>query len=195
MKDLSMHVLDIMGNSIRAGARNIELSITENSEENTYSITFRDNGCGMEKQLLDQVLDPWFTSRKERKVGLGLSLLKQNAEMCGGKFSLNSTPGLNGEGDTLLEVQFEHDHMDRPVAGDLAESVMIMVSSWPDRDFVYTHSTDEGNYRFDTKEVKEFLEGIPINHPEMKSHLTAMIGENLRDIQAEQPCSVGIERP
>jgi len=195
LKDLSMHVLDIMGNSIRAGARLMELSITENREENTYSIAFRDNGCGMEKELLDQVLDPWFSSRKERRVGLGLSLLKQNTEMCGGNFNLRSTPGMNGDGETVLEVQFEHDHMDRPVAGDLAESVMIMVSSWPDRDFVYTHRTDEGNYRFDTKEVKEFLEGIPINHPEMKTHLTEMIGENLRDIQAELPCSVGIERP
>lgn len=186
-----MHVLDIMGNSIRAGARFMELTVTENMSANTYAMTFRDNGCGMSKTLLSKVLDPWYTSRKERRVGLGLSLLKQNAEMCGGSLMLKSTPGLDGEGETVLEVVFQHDHVDRPVAGDMAVSFMIMVSSWPDREFVYTHQTDHGEYQFDTREVKEFLEGIPINHPEMIASLTEMIGENLKEIQAEQPYPVG----
>ena len=86
MKDLSLHILDILQNSTRAGATKIELSINKQEKEDLLTLTFKDNGCGMDEETMKKVTDPFFTTRTTRKVGLGLPLLKQNAEMTGGKF-------------------------------------------------------------------------------------------------------------
>jgi len=110
MKDLSMHILDIIQNSVRANASYVELQIIENKVEDSYSITIKDNGDGMDEDMLAKVSDPFFTTRTTRKVGLGLPLLKQNAERTGGHMKISS---VLGEG-TKTEAVFSHSNIDRP---------------------------------------------------------------------------------
>ena len=178
MRDLSEHIMDIIQNSVRANATLVELEILEDVTEDTYKLLFKDNGCGMSEDVLAKVADPFFTSRTTRKVGLGISLLKQNAEQTGGNLSIWSK---EGEG-TQLEVIFSHSNIDRPVLGNIAETMMLLVGANPEIDFLYKHTTSEGEYVFDTKEVKEVLEGVSLSDPNILVYLKEMINENINTI-------------
>ena len=178
MQDLSAHIMDIAQNSVRAEATKIEIDIEENIIKDLFSITIRDNGCGMDAETLDRVTDPFFTSRTVRKVGLGIPLLKQNAEQTGGSLTISSR---EGEGTTIQAI-FSHSHLDRPPVGNIANTVVLLVASNPDIRFVYRHVTENGQYLFDSKEVKDFLEGVPVNDPEIVLALQQMIEENLKEI-------------
>ena len=178
MQDLSAHIMDIAQNSVRAEATKIEIDIEENIIKDLFSITIRDNGCGMDAETLDRVTEPFFTSRTVRRVGLGIPLLKQNAEQTGGSLTISSR---EGEGTTIQAI-FSHSHLDRPPVGNIANTVVLLVASNPDIRFVYRHVTEKGKYLFDSKEVKDFLEGVPVNDPEIVLALQQMIEENLKEI-------------
>jgi len=180
VNELSLYVLDILGNSVRAGARKVSLTITESRRENIYRMVFEDDGKGMSPELLEEVFSPWVTTRKERRIGLGLSLLKQGAQQCGGDLVIDSAPG---EGTTVT-VAFEYAHLDRPVAGDIAGSLVITAASAPAIDFFYTHTTDVGVYRFNTVEVNEALGGVSMTNPSIMRAVQEMIRENLDEISA-----------
>ncbi|MFZ4399026.1 MAG: ATP-binding protein [Bacteroidales bacterium] len=178
MKELSLHILDILQNSITAGADLIELIINENKVENLYSIIIKDNGKGMSSEMLAKVTDPFFTSRTTRKVGLGIPLLKQNAERCGGSFSINAE--LNK--GCILKAIFQHNNIDRPILGDIAGTFVLTVASNERIRFIYSHTTEKGKYIFDTKEVKDAMDGISINQAQIIRYLIEMINENLIEI-------------
>jgi Signal transduction histidine kinase len=181
MKDLSLHILDIAQNSIRAKATFVEVSIVEDIALDLFSITIKDNGRGIAADILEHVTDPFYTSRTTRKVGLGLSLLKQNAERCEGSFTINSEVNVG----TVVVAKFKHSHIDRPVLGDIAGVMVILVTSNPDMDFVYSHRYNQRNYVFRTKEVREVLDGIPINDLSVSRFLKEMIKENLDAIKID----------
>ncbi len=170
--------MDIIQNSVSANANLIELEIIEDLKTDVYKLIFKDNGCGMSAEVLAKVADSFFTSRTTRKVGLGISLLKQNAEQAGGNLKIWSR---KGEG-TQLEVNFSHSNIDRPVLGKIAETIMLLVGANPEIDFLYTHKTQKGEYVFDTKEVKEVLEGMALNDPNILVYLKEMINENISTI-------------
>lgn len=178
MKDLSMHIMDIIQNSVRAEASLVELKITESFKDDMFSIAIKDNGFGMSEEVLAKAIDPFFTTRTTRKVGLGLSLLKQNAEQTGGGMEISSK---EGEG-TELEAVFSYKHLDRPSLGDIAGTMVLLVGANPEMDFIYTHITDDGEYVFDTKEVKEVLDGMPVSDPNIMQYLKEMIKENLNTL-------------
>ena len=114
-------------------------------------------------------------------MGLGLSLFKQSAELCGGQLRLSSTPGVG----TLVRATFEYIHLDRPVAGDIAGTLVMTMASAPQISFFYTHVTDEGRYAVSSEEVAEALEGVSLNNPAVMRAVEEMIRENLREIKAE----------
>ena len=178
MQTLSDHILDIAQNSIRANASRVEIDLQENPSTDSLVFTIRDNGCGMDETTLARVTDPFFTSRTVRKVGLGIPLLKQNAEATGGTLTIASQKGVG----TTLEARFSLSHLDRPPLGDLAGTIVILVSANPEIEFIYRHITEKGNYTFDTEEVKEIMEGVPINDPEIVMALRQMIRENIKEI-------------
>lgn len=179
MQDLSAHIMDIAQNSVRANASRIEIDVEEHLLQDSYSITIRDNGCGMDAETLGKVTDPFYTSRTVRKVGLGLPLLKQNAEATGGSFSIESEPGRG----TTTRAVFSHNHLDRPPAGDIPGAVVLLVAANPDTEIIYRYVTDNGTYTFDTTEVKEVLDGVPLNDPEIVQALRQMIAENMQEIE------------
>lgn len=179
MKELALHILDIVNNSITAGATLITISLKEEPPTNSYFITVTDNGRGIAPEMIEKVTDPFVTSRTTRKVGLGLPLLKQNAERTGGYLSIESAVG---EGTTVT-CRFELDNLDRPAIGDISGVIAMLACSFNDINFVYSHQTAEGKYFFDTREVKSALEGIPITDPAVRPYLIEMIDENLAEIK------------
>lgn len=182
MKDLSLHILDIVQNSIRAKARLIRIEIIEKPDSDQMIIAISDDGLGMNDEQLKLATDPFYTSRTTRKVGLGLSLFRQNAESTGGTFEIESALG---KGTKVTSV-FGLSHLDRPVMGDLTGTLLILISSPGDSDYVFRHQTTSGEFTLDTREIKQTLGSTPITHPEIRNFLKEMIQENLEQIQISE---------
>ena len=178
MKELSLHILDIVQNSIKAGAKNIEIKIDENSKTNLLSIEINDNGCGMSKEFLERVRDPFITTRTTRKVGMGISLFESAAIQSGGNLDITSEEGVG----TNLKATFVLDSIDRAPIGDMAETMLTIVSGAPDIEYVYEHKKDDKVFLFDTAQIKEILGDIPLDMPEVLTWITGYIKEGLADI-------------
>jgi len=177
MKEISLHILDIVQNSIQAGAKQVIISITEDIPENMMRIEITDNGKGMNSEILAKVNDPFFTSGN-KKTGLGLPLLKQHAEAAGGAIIIESG---EGKGTTVIAT-FVHDHPDRQPIGDITTTMMSLIRSNPEMDFIYSHSANRKKFVLDTRHIKQELEGIPIGSKEVIVFLRDMITGNLNEL-------------
>lgn len=179
MNDLALHILDIIQNSLSAGSTFIKLTIIEDIKGDCLTISIEDNGRGMSEDQLAKLSDPFFTSRTTRKVGLGVPLLKQSAEQSGGSIRIESQPGVG----TTVTAYFQYSNIDRPPLGDVANAFILTVSSNPDVEFLLRYEVDGNEYIFDTVEVKEVLEGLPINDASIIRTLTDMVRENIKDLK------------
>ncbi|MDP4282309.1 MAG: ATP-binding protein [Bacteroidota bacterium] len=173
--------MDIFQNSIRAGASFISLDVIENIHDNFMKIEITDNGCGMTKEMVQNVTDPFFTTRTTRKVGLGLSLLRQNAERTGGVMSISSEPGKG----TTVTATFVYDNIDRPVLGDVPGAVILTATANPGIRFIYHHVKDNKSFTFDTLEVKKEIGENSFESPELYSALKEYIVENLKELKVD----------
>ncbi len=182
MRTISDHILDILENSVRAGATLIEVIITENKFNDLYCVKIRDNGCGMTKETAEKALEPFFTTRTTRKVGLGLPLLRQNAEQAGGSLEISSEPGKG----TLVSATFGLSHIDRPSLGDMAGTFLISVIGHDDIEIRYEHQTDAGSFSFSSSELKEALGDVPLNRGEIREAIRELIMNNLDLIHASK---------
>lgn len=182
MKDLSLHILDIVQNSIRANAKLIGIEIIEQPGDNQLIITITDDGSGMNPEQLKRAIDPFYTSRTTRKIGLGLSLFRQNAEMTGGTFSIKSDLGKG----TQVTAVFGLNHLDRPIIGDLVGTLLILICTSGETNYVFKHQTPFGKFGLDTRDIKQTLENVPLNHPDIRSFLKEMLRENLEQIQISE---------
>jgi hypothetical protein len=182
MKDLSSHILDIVQNSIRAKASLIKISIEERPDDDLMQIVISDNGTGMTPEQMQRAPDPFYTSRTTRKVGLGLSLFKQNAEMTGGTFLLQSESGKG----TTVTATFGLNHVDRLVMGDLVSTLLILICTGGETDYVFKHQTQSGEFELDTREVRKMLGNVPLNYPDVRIFLKEMLQENLEQIQISE---------
>jgi len=149
MQDLSLHILDIVENSIRASARRVEIKIEENPEKDMLVLEIKDDGKGMDEQALQQATDPFYTTKTTRRVGLGLSLLAQAARQSEGDIQISSA--LNQ--GTTIKADFRLSHPDRKPMGDMDETIRTLVISHPEIDFLYEHKNGDEFYCFDTREV------------------------------------------
>jgi signal transduction histidine kinase len=149
MEDLSLHILDIAENSISGSAKRIEIRIEENPGSDVLTIEIKDDGKGMDEQTLQKALDPFFTTRTTRRVGLGLPLLAQAARQTDGKIEVASKPGQG----TTVKATFILSHLDRQPMGDIQETIRTLVAGHPEIDFLYEHKTSDSIYRFDTREM------------------------------------------
>jgi len=180
MKTLALNILDIVQNSIRAKASMISVEIDESESKELYLITLTDNGTGIPEDILKNVTDPFVTTRTKRKLGLGLPLLKYHAEITGGNLEIASEKGKG----TRVCASFINSHFDRQPLGDVSGVLAIMIASNPGIHFSYRHSTDNGEYRFDTAETKTFLEVETLNDTALLEDIKVMINENLKNINA-----------
>ncbi len=178
MRTLSDHILDILQNSISANATLIEIIVDENKISDICSLKIIDNGCGMNEEILKEATNPFFTPRKTRKVGLGLSLLKQNAEMANGKFSLTSKP----EKGTEVEATFQLSNIDRQPLGDIWDTFYLTMLSNETVELIYLHKTDKGEFKIHSTELREMLGEISLKQKDIREAIIELIKNNLRDI-------------
>jgi hypothetical protein len=171
VKDLSLHVLDIAQNSIAAGAQTIEIRFAERGR--LLTLTVKDDGRGMEPDLLKRAADPFTTTRDTRPVGLGLPFLRMAAELTGGNFSLSSEPGRG----TTVRAVFHMDHIDALPPGDLVSSVATIVQGAPGLAVVWTHEKDGGGYTFDTRSLRAVLDGVPLAAPDVLNWIRDHLSE------------------
>ncbi|MFW5708428.1 MAG: ATP-binding protein [Bacteroidota bacterium] len=180
MKDISLHILDVAQNSISAGAKNILIEIDENRKTGKMKIIIDDNGRGMPPEIVQQVTDPYYTTRTTRKVGLGLPLFKQSAMLTGGNLFIESQPGKG----TRVTVEFDMNHIDCLPMGDMPGVIMILVGGTSGIEWTYRHKVNDKEYVFDTHEVKEALDGLDIRDPAVIKYLREMIRENLIELRS-----------
>lgn len=182
MIELSLNILDIVQNSVRAGADMIEISIRESATDDKLELKIRDNGNGIPEHLLGMVDDPFTTTRDTRKTGLGLPLLKHHAQLTGGNIEISSQEGTGTE----VSACFGLSHIDRQPLGDITGVLIILISANPDIDFLYTHKTDTGYYSFSTIETKQILEAAKLDNYGLLQDLRKMIKENLSAISVSE---------
>ncbi|MFN2285712.1 MAG: ATP-binding protein [Anaerolineae bacterium] len=181
-RDLSQHILDIAENGAKAGATLLYLTIEEDFTADTLHIVVQDNGSGMNAETLGKVIDPWFTTRTTRNVGLGIPFFKQAAEMCAGTFSITSELGVG----TITEATFQHSHIDRPPLGDLAGTLLCMIVGFSGVDVVYQHRLDDRSFSLDTREIRAILgDDIPFSDPDVLAFLSGSLQEGLTSLQGE----------
>ncbi|MCD7809421.1 MAG: ATP-binding protein [Erysipelotrichaceae bacterium] len=178
MDELSLYILDIAYNSIRAKATHITIKIIDSIKDNIIHITIKDDGTGMSEEMVNKVIDPFYTTRTTRKVGLGIPMLKQNAELTGGYLNITSKENVG----TTIDVTFIKDNIDTPVMGDLIESILTLIQADESIDYYFEYTSDEGNFILDTNEMKEILGEVPINEPEVLLWIKDYMKEGLYEI-------------
>lgn len=178
MKELSLHILDIVQNSIRAKATKVEVIINENLKGNILEIIINDNGKGMPKDLIEQIKNPFATTRTTRKVGLGIPLLLEACQRCNGDLEIQSTEGIG----TKLRAYFNHNHIDRAPMGDLVNTITMLILSSPEIRYIVTYFINDQAFTMDTKEVKEILQGVPINDLDVIKWLEEYLNENIEGL-------------
>jgi anti-sigma regulatory factor (Ser/Thr protein kinase) len=175
MEDISLHILDIVENSIAAQADQIEIIISEDEKKDVLSLEIIDNGIGMDNETVKKALDPFYTSKKVRRFGFGLPLLFEAAKAANGHLSITSEKGKG----TRIKADFQYSHVDRKPMGDMVQTITTLVIGNPEIDLIYVHKKDSCKYRFDTREIKVQLNRIPLN----SSAGIRLIRENLKKIR------------
>jgi len=182
MRELSLNVLDIAQNSIVAGASLTEILVKEDTKEKTLLIGIYDNGKGMTPEQVENVKDPFFTTRTTRKVGMGIPLFKLAAEQTGGSFTITSQVGVG----TRVDAFFKTDSIDFTPLGDMASTMATIVSMNEDKDFVYTRSIDGKEFTFKSSDIKVILDGVPLSEPSVMSWIEDYIRENTLSIERNE---------
>ncbi len=183
MKELSLNILDITENSVKAGATLTEIFIEEIGD--TITLTVKDDGCGMTDEVLETVLNPFYTTRTTRKVGMGLPLLKLAAEQTGGRLEISSKhidkfPKSHG---TAVKTVFFKNHIDCAPLGDVVETVKTLIQGHPDTDFLFIHKQKNGEVVLDTRELRQVLEGVPLNTYDVIKWIEGYLNEQYSEIQ------------
>lgn len=178
MRELSLHILDLVQNSAEAGADCISLAVIEDKTSDLLTIRVTDNGRGMDAQTAKQVIDPFYTSRKTRKVGLGLPLIDMSTEQCDGQLLIKSAVGQG----TVVEASWRLSHLDRPPLGDLPSTLKSLIIGNSDIDIRYSHMVDDNEFCLSTRELKTILDGIPFTHPDVLQWLDDYVCSHERQL-------------
>ena len=178
MRELSLNILDIAQNSISAGASLTEIVVDENTKDKTLLIGIYDNGCGMTEEQVKSVIDPFFTTRTTRKVGMGIPLFKMSCEQTGGKFTIESEKGVG----TKINALYKTDSIDFTPLGDIASTIVTIVSMNSDKEFLYKRVLDDKEFIFSTIEIKKILDGVPLSEPSVMSWIEQYLNEQHNEL-------------
>lgn len=173
MRELSLNVLDIAQNSLSAGATLVEITVTEDTAADQLTIVIKDNGRGMTGEQVRRVSDPFYTTRTTRKVGMGIPLFRMAAEMAGGGLKIQSEPGKG----TCVQADFTLSHIDRMPLGDMTGTISALIRLNPAVDFFYRHQRDGREAVLDTRELRQVLEGVPLDTPDVMEWIEGSLTE------------------
>jgi hypothetical protein len=179
MKDIALHIMDIAQNSVRAGASVIRITLNESVAADSLTLTISDNGRGMDPETRSRAADPWFTSRKTRKVGLGLPLLEMNASLSGGGMTIDSAPGQG----TTVTASFVYSHVDRPPLGDVSGTIALLIMSNPAINIEYTHICDGTEWSISTDDIIKELGPDAVTDLTIVRSLREIINENVAEVR------------
>ena len=179
MTELSLHILDVAKNSTAAKASLVEITVDEDTKNNRLTISINDDGCGMSPDLLKRVRDPFTTTRTTRKVGLGIPLFEQAALQAGGGFDIISAEGSG----TCVTAWFVHDSIDRQPLGDMPSTISALIMGSPEIDFIYRHAVNEKDFTLDTREVRQILQGVPLDNIDVIAWISEFITENSNSLR------------
>jgi anti-sigma regulatory factor (Ser/Thr protein kinase) len=182
MEDLSLHILDIAENSIEAKAKKIKIKLVEDSKKDILSLEIADDGKGMDKETLKKALNPFFTTKKTRRFGLGLPLLAEAAKAANGRFSIQSKPGQG----TTIKANFQASHIDTKPLGDITQTIITLIMGHPEIDILYIHKMNLTKYCLDTGEIKTQIYGLAINSPEILKLIKKDMKEGLNQIRRKK---------
>jgi hypothetical protein len=182
MREIALHLLDIAENSAAAESRNISVHVREDLAQDRLTACVIDDGRGMDAETVEQVQDPFYTTRTTRSVGLGIPLLKLAAEQAEGSFNLESEPGKG----TWVEAEFRHSHIDRMPLGDLSTTFLTLLISHPHIDWTFLYrltDTDRQSreFLFESAELKCELGDIPLTEPEVLTFLRGVFEEGIKE--------------
>ncbi len=181
MKELSLNILDIAKNSVRANAQHIDILL--NTDENgILTLTIVDDGCGMSEETLMGVTNPFYTTRTTRKVGMGLPLLKMAAEQTGGSLSIVSSDK-KGESGTRLDAIFDTKNIDFMPIGDIVSTICILIAGSPQIDFRFEDNTPQGSVTLNTAELKEVLGDVSLAEPEVQMWMKEYLEEQYQSLK------------
>ena len=178
LPEISLNILDIAQNSVRADASLIQIFLHIESEEQKLNVSISDNGCGMTKEQLKHVTDPFYTSLTTRRVGFGIPFLKQSEECTGGEFAIVSSVGKG----TAVKVSYYLNHIDCMPLGDVNETIEMLVTSYENIDFVYRYEIDEKGFELDTRQMRNILGGVPFSQPDVRVFIREYLEENKKEI-------------
>ena len=183
MKELSLNVLDIVQNSITAGAKNIDISLVE--DDNGYlTIKIKDDGCGMTKEVLENVINPFYTTRKTRKVGMGIPLFKLAAEQTGGSLSIESVTKEESSAahGTTITASFDTNHMDFTPVGDIVSTMCTIIQGHPEIDYNFLHKGIGFEVKLETAELRQTLgDDIPLSEFEIINWISEYLKEQYNE--------------
>ena len=173
LRELALHIVDLVENSIAAGATLVTIEVIEDARADRLTIRVADNGRGIDPELVTRVADPFVTTRTTRRVGLGLPFLKQAAELCNGSLTIDSAQGVG----TTVTATFQNSHIDRMPMGDLPGTILTLVVGNPQVDFVYRHIVDTKSFEFDTRPMKKELGQVALSEPSVIAYLKKTLTE------------------
>jgi len=178
MPEIALHILDLVQNSIRAGAGWIRILLTVSKAADVLRVEITDDGSGMSEEFAANVTDPFTTTRQTRRVGLGIPFFKAGCEAAGGGFALSSVLGQG----TTISGYYQLSHIDRPPLGSYAETVHLILISNPEIRFTLSFESDNGSFELDTDEVRAILGDLPINTPNVSLWLKSYLEENMASL-------------
>ena len=183
MREIALHLLDIAENSVAAGGKNISVHVLEDLVRDRLTVSVIDDGCGMDAATVEQVQDPFYTTRTTRSVGLGIPLLKLAAEQADGSFNLQSEPGKG----TWVEAEFRHSHIDRMPLGDLSATFLTLLISHPQVDWTFLYRVTSGNkdsreFLLESADLKRELGDISLTEPEVLTFLRGIFEEGVEEV-------------
>lgn len=176
MKDIAFHITDLVENSVRAGAARIVVTLQLDGRQ--LRLATRDDGRGMDSPTLRRAMDPFYTTRTTRRVGLGLPFLLQNTEQCGGSTEVRSTPGSGTE----VEARFPLENIDCPPAGDLAATFMQLTVSYPAVNICVRLRCGERKEAISSAELREALGDLPLGHPAVAARIRTLFAGMLGEV-------------
>ena len=182
MEDLSLHILDIAENSIEAKAKKIKIKVVEDGKKDTLSLEIADDGKGMDKETLKKALDPFFTTKKTRRFGLGLPLLAEAARAANGRFFIQSKAKLG----TKIKASFQASHIDTKPLGDIAQTIVTLITGHPEVEIDYRHQVNRSYYSLSTEEIKAHLNGISINSPQVVNFIRKNLKEGIVSLRRQK---------
>ena len=178
MRELSLHLLDIAEYGVSAGAQNMTIAIAEDLRTDRLRLTVEDDGRGMDAAMVEQVTNPFITTRTTRKVGLGIPLLKLAAESCNGWLTVESTPNAG----TTVNAEFQRSHIDRMPLGDVPGTLLALLVGWPQVHWVLCYRVDEEEFVFDDAPIKDELGDVPLSDPDVLKFLRGALREGIADV-------------